>query len=166
MKKISFLIAVVVLLAVACRQNPKNQTVDIAGAKTAVTTLMDKYLVAFNARDVNALTALLADDGLYCGTDPNELMDKKTLSDAWNQALSDTSLNYNYSVDKREIRISTDATSAIVLEQFIIAGICPKIPFRLISHVVRSGDLWMFDFISWGFIPRNEDLGKLNKSLE
>ncbi len=108
----------------------------------------------------------MADDGLFCGTDPSELLDKKALSDMMTQSLADTTMIWSYSIDKREIRVAADGSSAIVLEQFTMPGISPKIPTRLVYHVVKASDKWMFDFISWSFIPKNEDILKLNKALE
>ena len=166
MKKIFYLMFMAVMIITACQPKTKTVPVDTAAAKIAVTTLLDKYNSAWNAKDVSAMTALLTDDGLFCGTDPSELMDKKTLSEGWTQAMSDTSMNFNYSVDKREIRIAADGNSAIALEQFYMKAISQKMPARLIFHVVKSGDNWMIDFLSWALIPKNEDIGKLNKALE
>jgi uncharacterized protein (TIGR02246 family) len=166
MKKTIYIFSIAVILITACQPKSETVAVDTSAAKIAVTTLLDKYNSAWNAKDVSTLTALLTDDGLFCGTDPSELMDKKTLSAGWTQAMSDTSMNYNYSVDKREMRIAADGNSAIALEQFYMKAICPKIPVRLIFHLVKSGDNWMIDFLSWALIPKNEDIGKLNIALE
>ena len=166
MKKIFYLMFMAVMLITACQPKTKTVSVDAAAAKIAVTTLLDKYNSAWNAKDVSTMTALLTDDGLFCGTDPSEFWDKKTLSAGWTQAMSDTSVNYNYSLDKREIRIAADGNSAIAVEQFYMKAISPKMPARLIYHVVKSGDNWMIDFLSWSLIPKNEDTEKLYKALE
>jgi uncharacterized protein (TIGR02246 family) len=166
MKKIFYLMFMAVMIITACQPKTKTVPVDTAAAKIAVNTLLDKYNSAWNAKDVSTMTALLTDDGLFCGTDPSELWDKKTLSAGWTQAMSDTSMNFNYSVDKREIRIAADGNSAIALEQFYMKAISQKMPVRLIFHVVKSSDNWMIDFLSWALIPKNEDIGKLNKALE
>lgn len=71
-----------------------------------------------------------------------------------------------YSIDKREIRISADGNSAISIEQCIVKNMSPKIPLRMVSHLVKTGNDWKFDFFSASLIPNNEDLGKLNKALE
>jgi len=42
----------------------------------------------------------------------------------------------------------------------------PKMAIRMVYHAVKSGENWKFDFISWSFVPRNEDIGKINKALE
>jgi len=166
MKKTIYIFSIAVIIITACQPKTKIVAVDTAAAKIAVTTLLDKYNSAWNARDVSTMTALLTEDGLFCGTDPSELMDKKTLSAGWTQAMSDTSMNFNYSVDKREIRIAADGNSAIAIEQFYMKAVSPKMPARLIFHVVKSGDNWMIDFLSWSLIPKNEDLVKLNNALE
>ena len=97
---------------------------------------------------------------------PAEFWDKKQISDMWTQAFADTSLKINYSIDKREIRLSSDGKSALVIEQFVMQALSQKMPVRMINHVVKTGEIWMIDFVSWNFIPRNEDIGKLNKVLE
>ena len=166
MKKIYCSTLLAVIVAAGCQPKVQNKTVDITTVKEEITTLMDQYLKAFNTKDVNTITTLITDDGLFCGTDPSELLDKKALSDMMTQSLADTTMNWSYSVDKREIRVAADGSSAIVLEQFTMPGISSKIPTRIVYHVVKAGDKWMFDFISWSFIPKNEDIGKLNKALE
>lgn len=166
MKKIYCLTLLAVMITAGCQPKMQNKPVDLAAVKEEITILMDKYLNAFNTKDASTITALFADDGLFCGTDPSELMDKKALSDMITQSLADTTMIWSYSIDKREIRIATDGSSAIVLEQFTMPGISSKIPMRLIYHVVKAGDKWKFDFISWSFIPKNEDILKLNKALE
>ena len=166
MKKIYCLTLLAVMVIAGCQPKVQNKPVDLAAVKEEITSLMDKYLKAFNSKDVSNITALMADDGLFCGTDPSELLDKKALSDMMTQSLADTTMIWSYSIDKREIRVAADGSSAIVLEQFTMPGISPKIPTRLVYHVVKAGDKWMFDFISWSFIPKNEDILKLNKALE
>ena len=155
-----------VMTNTACQTKTKIVPVDTVAAKVAVTTVLDKYNSAFKAKDANALMTLLTDDGLYCGTDSRELLDKASLSNMMNQAFADTSLKVNYSIDKREIRIAADGNSAIALEQMFIKAFSQKIPMRMVFHLVKNNDNWLFDFVSWNFIPNNEDLGKLNKALE
>ena len=126
---------------------------------------METYLTAWNARDAKTLATLITDDGLYCGTDPGEIMDKKTVTDAWTLALADTTLK-SFAVDKREIRVTADGNSAIVMEQFYDNPYNLKIPWRLVSHAVKTTDGWKLDFISWSFIPKNEDIVKVMKAME
>ena len=166
MKRTFYLMLVAVIIITACQPKTKIVPVDTAAAKVAVTTVLDKYNSAFKAKDVNAIMTLLTTDGLYCGTDSKELMDKASLSNMMNQTLVDTSLKVNYTIDKREIRIAADGNSAIAVEQMFFKAFSQKIPMRMVYHLVKNNDNWLFDFVSWNFIPNNEDLGKLNKALE
>ncbi|MFZ0473493.1 MAG: nuclear transport factor 2 family protein [Bacteroidales bacterium] len=134
--------------------------------KVSVNALLDKYDSAFKAKDAPTLIALLADDGLFCGTDPSEIWDKKQISDGWKQYFADTSLLIDYTVDKREILIADDGNSAIAIEQFYFKLFSPNIQWRTIFHAVKAGEGWKFDFISWNLIPKNEDIEKLNKAVE
>jgi hypothetical protein len=83
-----------------------------------------------------------------------------------NQTFGNTSLVFDYSIDSREIRIAADGNSAVSVEQMFMKDFSQKIPMRIVYHLVKNGDNWLMDFISWSFIPNNEDLGKLNKALE
>jgi uncharacterized protein (TIGR02246 family) len=166
MKKTFYVMLVAVMTITACQTKTKIVPVDTAAAKVAVTTVLDKYNSAFKAKDANTLMTLLTDNGLYCGTDSKELLDKASLSNMMNQSFADTSLKVNYSIDKREIRIAADGNSAIAVEQMFFKAFSQKIPMRMVYHLVKNNDNWLFDFVSWNFIPNNEDLGKLNKALE
>jgi tetratricopeptide (TPR) repeat protein len=135
-------------------------------SKAAVNVLLDKYDSAFKAKDAPTLIALLAEDGLFCGTDPSEIWDKKQISDGWPQAFADTSMMLDFTVDKREILIAEDRNSAIAIEQFYFRLFSPNIQWRAIFHAIKSGEDWKLDFISWNFIPKNEDIEKLNKAVE
>ena len=160
-----FLIVFVAAIVFACQPKPQPVVVDLTASKAEVNTLMETYLKAFNTKDVKTLTTLITDDGLYCGTDPTELMDKKSTTDAWTMAFADTSSNYAIVLDKREIRVTADGNSAIVMEQEFFNP-TPKIQLRLVSHAVKTADGWKLDFISWSLIPKNEDIGKIIKALE
>ena len=158
--KCTFLI---VMIIVSCQ--PKTQPVNTVAAKVEVNNFMDTYMKLWNAKDANSLTTLLAEDGLFCGTDPSEIMDTKTMTDAWTKMMADTSFVISYTVDKREIRVAPDGNSAIIMEQFT-PGYTPKLPWRIVSHAVKTGDIWKLDFISWNMIPKNEDIDKLNIALQ
>lgn len=161
-----FFIVFVAAIVFACQPKSQPIVVDLAASKTEVNTLMETYLTAWNAKDAKTLASLITDDGLYCGTDPSEFIDKKTVSDDWAMAFADSTMNYNYTVDKREIRVVSDGNSAIGIEQFTMKVISPKIQWRIVSHAVKTSGGWKLDFISWNMIPRNEDIGKLNKALD
>jgi uncharacterized protein (TIGR02246 family) len=166
MKKTFYVTLVAVMIIIACQPKTKTVPVDTAAAKVAVTTVLDKYNSAMKAKDANTIMTLLTDDGLYCGTDSKELLNKADLLSGMNQSFADTTLVMNYTIDKREIRIAADGNSAIAVEQMFFKAYSQKIPIRMVYHLIKNNDNWLFDFVSWNFIPNNEDLGKLNKALE
>ena len=135
-------------------------------ARVAVTALLDKYNSAFKAKDAGTLVSLLADAGMFCGTDPAEIWDKKQIADGWTQYFADPSLVMDNTVDKREMLIAEDGNSAIAIEQFYFKLFSPNIQWRTIFHAIKSGEVWKLDFISWSLIPRNEDIDKINKAME
>jgi ketosteroid isomerase-like protein len=166
MKKTLFFLFIAVIAITACQPKTKIVPVDKEAAKVAVTALLDKYDSAFKAMDANTLIPLLAEDGLFYGTDPSEVWDTKQMSDGWTQAFADTSLKFDYTIDKRDIRIAADGNSALAIDQLYVKIYSPKIPWRIIFHTIKSGENWKIDFISWNFIPKNEDIEKLNKALD
>lgn len=161
-----FFIVFVAAIVFACQPKSQPVVVDLAASKAEVNTLMENIWTAWNAKDVNAVTSLITEDGLFCGTDPTELWDKKQISDLWKQFFADSTTNMVLKVNKREIRVVSDGKSALVMEQQISNQFTPKIQWRIVSHAVKKSDGWKLDFISWNMIPRNEDIGKLNKALD
>jgi ketosteroid isomerase-like protein len=166
MKEIYYLMLVAVMIITACQTKTEIVPVDSAAAKEAVTDFLDKWNTAMKAKDINAMTTLLTDDGLLCGTDPSEFWDKKKFIDEWTKLAADTAFIVNYSIDKHEIRIAADGNSALGIEQMFFKTMSEKMSFRLIYHLVKNDKGWQFDFISWNFIPKNEDIPKINKALE
>ena len=166
MKKNVLLLFIVALIVTSCQTKTKVVPVDLAAAKVAVTKVLDNYWSAFKAKDANAVLTLYTDDILSCGSDSKELLNKAEISNAIKQMLADSSLKINFTLDKREIRIDKDGNSAIALEQMLWRPMSQKIPIRIVYHLVKVNDNWLFDFSSVSFIPNNEDISKLNKALE
>jgi hypothetical protein len=42
----------------------------------------------------------------------------------------------------------------------------PKTPLRMVSHLIKDGDAWKFDFTCLSLVPTNEDIPKINKAVE
>ena len=166
MKTKSFVLLSVVLMLAACQPANKTETVDMAAAEAAVIVLLDNYHNAMKAGNSSDLMNVMDIDGLYCGTDPIELWDKETMSDMMTEAMADSSFTLDYSIDKRIIRVAADGNTALGLEQFTMNILSDKLPVRFVTHMVKTDETWIFDFYSWSFIPKNEDIAKLNKALE
>ena len=144
----------------------KRKPANLEEAQKAVNLLMDNFADRLKARNAGELAELLSEDGRYYGTDPGELLCKLAMYDTWSRQFADNSQNLDYTVDKRYIRVSPDGNSALVVEQFTLRQYTPNIPWRMISHAVKTGRHWKLDFISWNLTPKNEDIAKLNKALE
>ena len=135
-------------------------------SKEAVASVLDAHWSAVKAKDADAVMALLTDDVLCCGSDPEEFWDKTDMYNKIRQMFADTSFKIDITVDKREIRVAQDGNSAIALEQMFLKPVSQKIPVRNVYHLVKINDIWQIDFTSVSFIPANEDIGKLNNALE
>ena len=158
--------SIALALLISCQTNTKTEQVDLAAVKNAVNTQMDNFYQSYKARDIDAIGNMLADDCLFCGTDPGEFWDKEQLLKLYARMFANESLDINYSIDKREIRLDADGNSVIILEQGISNPISKKIPYRGVMRWVKIGDDWKADFFSVSLIPKNADLAKLNKAIE
>lgn len=165
MKKLFAFLFLASSILVSCQQKAKVSPVDLNAEKTAVTAVMDKMVTALNARDAKAEMALLTEDATVLGTDPTEFWTKAQMAEMARQMFADSTLKFNFKPEKREVILSHDGNSAIVVEQMIIDFISPKIQVRRICHLVKSDGNWMVNFDSSSMIPKNEDLPVINKAM-
>jgi ketosteroid isomerase-like protein len=164
MKKVYFFLLFAALIIAACQ--PKPKPVDAAAAKESITTFLIRFQTVFMDKKFDSVANFMADDGLFCGSDPREFFSKDSILNTLKLIFADTSMSNKYTIDKRVIHLEKDGNSAVVIEQGFNKSMTPKIPFRLISHVIKAGDTWKFDFLSWNIVALNEDIDKLNKALE
>ena len=165
MRKLIIITAIVLFAGVSFGQTSKIATVDIEAEKTALNELMDKFESAFKNQDVSTLASFLTEDALSCGTDPSEFWNKQQITDLWTQMLVNTGPEMNY-IGDRKIKVAPDGTSAIIVTQFIVPFYSPKMPWRQVYHCVKSNDKWMILFSNVAFIPYNEDIQKLNETID
>lgn len=166
MKRVFFVSFILALILACCNTGHKVAPVDPVAAKAAVAKILDSHWAALKAKDADAVIALVSDDFLSCGTDPDEFWNKTDMYSTVKQMLADTSFKFDITVDRREIRIAGDCNSAIAFEQMFLTPFSGKIPVRTIYYLVKENNAWVIDFTSTGFIPENEDIGRLNKALE
>jgi len=166
MKTKTYVLLFVVLMMTACQPKTETEPVDIAAAEEAVNVMLDNFHVTIKAGNATDMMTLLDNEGLYCGTDPKELWDKESLSNLMTETMADSSFSLDYSIENRKIRIAADGYTAIALEQYTMNILSERLPLRLVSHLVKTNENWMIDFISWSFIPMNEDIATINKALE
>lgn len=131
-----------------------------------VTKVLEGHWSALKAKDADAVIALVSEDFLSCGSDPDEFWNKTDMYNTVKQMLTNSELKIDITIDKREIRITKDGNSAIAFEQMFLIPFSRKIPVRTVYHLVKENKTWLIDFTSTGFIPNNNDIEKLNKALE
>ncbi len=127
--------------------------------------ISDRYLDAWNKKDLKTLEQLTADDGEFYGSDPEEVMDKQALMEMYSRFFEDTTSSYLYTVDSRKIRISPGGNSAVIMERITFPEWSPKMPMCQTLHVINTNGHWTIDFICWGFIIKNDDVERLNDLL-
>ncbi len=165
MKKMKILFILVAIIATGCQPKVENQSVSLIDINETLTQLADRYMNAWNTKDMDALMALASEDGMFCGSDPSELMDKASMELMFKQVFSDTISDYRYTIDVRKIKLASDAKSAIVMEHISMPW-SPKLKMRQTFQFVKCTDEWEINFLSWGFLANNEDVPILNKTLE
>ena len=165
MNKIFIVLSIAVLALTACQQTPQTVPVDIEAEKAALDELFDNFYSAFKSQDVSTLVSYLAEDALFCGTDPSEFWDKQEITDLWTQMLAEITPELDLMGD-RIIRVAADGNSAVVVDQYKFPLYTPKIPWRNVYHLVKTDENWMILVCSSALIPLNEDLPKLNDALE
>lgn len=154
---------IIAVFSVSCQIKTK---VDMNESKNAVDKVLNDHWAALKAKDADAVISLVSEDFLSCGSDPKEFWNKTDMYNTVKLMLANSELKIDITVDKREIRISKDGNSAIAFEQMFLTPYSQRIPVRTVYHLVKENNNWLIDFTSTGFIPKNEDLDKLNKALE
>jgi hypothetical protein len=165
MKAVYPVLFFVAVILSACQPKTENLAADPEKAKAELLSTLDTLYHAFNTRDINLMSPILADSGLHCGTDPGEFWDRNTYVKLLGEMFSDTSYVPELKIDKREIQMSKDGKSAIVVDQFYSFFI-KTIPVRQVFHFIKTDKGWVFDFSSIGLIPDNAELKMINAATE
>lgn len=164
MKKIFLFTAVAIAALSACQQAPKAVTADIEAEKSVIDSLFDVFYTAFSKQDVATLSSFLAEDALCMGTDPSEFFNKQQFTDMWTQMLSGGAPELTF-VSERKVLVAADGRSATVVDQYLMPSYF-KIPWRNAYHLAKTDAGWKILVINVAFIPRNEDLPKLDAAIE
>ena len=164
MRKLLVITAFILFAGITFGQTSKTASVDIEAEKAALNEIMDKIVSEAKDGDWTVFVSLLTEDALFCGTDPSEFWNKQYFVDRSKQDYNDPTPDFKY-IGDRKIKVTTDGNSAIVVTQ-LMAGFSPKIPLRMVYHFVKTNDNWMIHFVNVAFIPKNEDISKLNEALD
>jgi len=163
MRKLFILTALLLFAGFSFGQVSKTSPVDFKAEEDALNKLMDKFEAAIKAFDVSTMLSLYTDDAIMCGTDPSEYWNKQEFSALWEQGSSESVPEMKY-INDRKIIIVPGGNSAIVVTQYIISW-SPNIPWRQVYHCAKINDNWMIHFMNVAFIPKNEDIQKINDAL-
>jgi ketosteroid isomerase-like protein len=128
-----------------------------------VRSFIENYYKTIAGQDMDALGNMLADNGLFCGTDPTEYWDKEAIVEMFRQSASGDAPDMSEMLKKRVINVAGNGMSAIIVEQLDMPW-SPNLPVRQTLHLVRLGERWAIDFIGWSFMAANEDIAKLNEA--
>jgi ketosteroid isomerase-like protein len=161
MKKIRLLSFILVILVIACKQQPKTQPVDIESAKAALKAIINRFEAATST---DTLASFMTDDAIVAGTAPSELYNKQQMIEMWRQYYSGVVPEHKY-INESTIKIAADGNSATVIEEYNMPVMSQVIPARNALHMVKINGKWMIDFINICFIPENEDIPKIDELL-
>jgi hypothetical protein len=146
-------------------RTPVNQTaIDTAQARQDLNTMADELHRLFKNKDLAFVDKYMAKDGIYMGTDPSEILNYDDFRAYQQQMLNDPAVNIpDYKISRRDIVIH--GTSALIIDQFLFPDISEKVMLRNISHARHENGKWVVDMYSWNFIPKNEDIPKIDRAL-
>ncbi len=164
MKKLLVITALILFAGLAFGQTSKTATVDIEAEKATLNEILDKIISEGESGDRSTFVSFLTEDALFCGTDPSEFWDKQYFVDRSKRDSINPAPEIK-SIGDRKIKVAADGNSAIVVTQYIISW-SPKIPWRQVFHFVKTNDNWMILFVNVAFIPKNEDIKKLNDAID
>jgi hypothetical protein len=166
MKKINLLLLLVAILLAGCQQKAEKETVDLDAARAELEALSDSYYDAWEMRDIEMLEGMIADWGLYAGTDPKEFWNKEQILDLWKRFFANPDATLDYTPIGRNINVSPCGMTAVIVNQGTHNKWSPNIPVRLTFHALKMGESWQIVFINWSFVFKNEDVKRLNAALD
>lgn len=165
MKNFYFLLILAILFANGCCDKEQTKVQDKAKLIASLEEISDQYLEAWNNQDINTIDKLIAGDGEFYGSDPEEIMDKPALLEMYSTFFGDTTSSYSYTVNYRKIKISPDGNSAVIMERITFPDWSPKMPMCQTSRLINTDGSWKIDFMCNGFIIKNDDVEKVNEIL-
>lgn len=164
MKKTFYFLAVMIMIIASCHHEPHRQPSDVKADFLAIDEVIDKMNASIKAADTTAFSSVMTDDALVLGSDPSEFLKKQDILNVLTSFTNGTGPEFTF-ITNREIKISEDGHSAIVVDQFISDMYTSNIPWRTVSWLIKSDNQWKIHFMSSSLIPKNEDLATLNNAL-
>lgn len=151
-------------LLFACNTAPEPEPIDLGAEEAAISAVFETMFKAIEDQDVNLLASVLADDGVFMGTDPDELLPKDTIVAFWSQLMQMPEIPPFEFISEPFIRIHSNGKTAVVAQQYYWKLFTP-IPLRQTYWMVKSDSVWLIDFFDFSFVPYNEQIPALNAAV-
>jgi ketosteroid isomerase-like protein len=167
MKNFAFLLLLAIVLPfLSCHHESQVEQVNKAAIEQEIVALMEDTYSVFSHGNFDRYASTLSDNGLFVGTDRTEFWNKVTVLEIQKQMFDDPDFTFSYKLAKRVIRVADSGQWALVIDQLEATSVFgPDLPVRLTSVVINTDDGWKIDYLGWGLIPDNEDLGKIAEVL-
>ena len=153
------------VLVFSCNTAPKSEPVDLAAEEVAIKEVFETLFKAIEDRNIDLLASVLANDGVFMGTAPDELFPKDSIVESWNQMMQMPKIPPIEYLSEPFIRIHSDGKTAVVVQQFYWE-LFTTIPLRQTFWMVKSDSVWLIDFFDFSFAPYNEQIPLLNAAVK
>jgi hypothetical protein len=155
------LLLLALAFVMACHP-PKHSPVDTAIEKVAINALIDRFDATTST---DTMASFITEDALVTGTAPSELFTKKQVVEMWQQYYSAKVPEHKY-FGERTVKVAADGNSATVIQEYIMPVMSASLQARNGLHLVKTNGKWMIDFINISFIPKNEDIPKIEEAIK
>jgi hypothetical protein len=171
------LILLLLVTAFAC-QKPKTEqegqnaiisasksSTDTSGSFKAISALCDQHLKAAMDFDTITLAKILDENAQYIGTDPKEMWGKSQIITYFHKIAMGKHKPLEINPLNRSIKI-VDPFHALVTEHVINKSIGQNTATRITYHATLTDGNWIFDYVNWSLVPKNEDLRAIDSIIK
>lgn len=162
MKQAFLLIGLCGMMMCLNAQSKKTTTIDLEVEKVAINAMLDRFEAV---TQTNTLASYLTEDALVAGTAPKELWTKKEYVEMMNSLISSGIVPEYTNISDRILKLAADGNSATALREYTMPFMSSILTARNTAHLVKIDGNWMIDFLNIAFIPKNEDIPKIDEVL-
>ena len=162
MKKILSLTLIALLLACGTAQKP--EAVDLAAEELAIKEVIKTIFKSIDDRNIDLLASVLADDGIFMGNTPNEILQKDVIVTGWAQAMQMPEIPPFEFIGDPLIRIQPDGKTAVYSSEYYW-NLFTTLPLRQTFWMVKKDSGWVIDFFDFSVIPYEEQFPALNAAV-
>lgn len=160
----NILTSALLILLFACNAVKESEPVDLAAEEAAINDVFSTLFQSVEDRNIDQLASVFADDGLFMGSDPSEILPKDTIVAGWSQMMKMEEIPPFKFIGDPLIRIHPDGKSAIYVNQYYW-GLFTELPLRQSFWLVKRETGWLIEFFDFSLVPYNEQIPVLNEAL-